>query len=189
MIRMLSVLSAILLMVGCTSGNDRPQASPGAGSPASTYAAVLAPPVTDPRDARDIAACELLTVEQKQSVGIDPGDDEQIRPGEDRGCIWTTSDGEGVLSAVGVQNPPVGLDGLYRVRDEYPVFEPGQIAGRPIVRADLVDTDDRDCRIFIGVADDQMIQASAKFAFQPGRGCEVAREMAEAMIANLPPAR
>ncbi|MDN5751596.1 MAG: DUF3558 domain-containing protein [Pseudonocardia sp.] len=174
------LLLAALVLVGCAG-----VVSSDAGS--TTYVAVLAPPVTDPRDVRGIAACDLLTAEQEERIGLDAATEEQIRAGDDRGCEWRSTDGEGVISAVGVQDPPVGLDGLYNVREAYPVFQPGEIDGRPIVRADFVDTDGRDCSIFIGIADDQMIQARAGFAFQPGRGCEIVREMAAAMIANLPP--
>ncbi|MDN5751611.1 MAG: DUF3558 domain-containing protein [Pseudonocardia sp.] len=184
MTRSMVAALVVLVLAGCSSAAE--EAGPNMSSGPSPYVAVLAPPVADPRDVRGIAACDLLTAEQKQGFGIDVATENQDRPDDFGGCAWRTLDMEGVLGVVGVQDPPVGLDGLYNVREAYPVFEPGEIDGRPIVRADFVDTAGRDCRIFIGVADDQMIQASAKYAFQPGRGCEVAREMAAAMIANLP---
>lgn len=185
MTRSVVAVLAVIVLTGCSSAAE--DARPTVSSGPSPYVAVLAPPVADPRDVRGIAACDLLTAAQKQRFDIDPATENRDRPGDFGGCGWDTTDGEGVLGVVGVQTPPVGLDGLYNVREAYPVFEPGEIDGRPIVRADFVDTDGRDCRIFIGVADDQMIQASASYAFQPGRGCEVAREMATVLIANLPP--
>ncbi len=189
--RRVATLVAVFAITGCslvstqTTSVDSVEST--SSEDGSTFIPSLAPIVPDARDLRGIAACDLMTLEQKSALGFDLSTESQIRAGEDRGCRWRSVDGDGLLSAVAVQDPPAGLEGLYQVRLAYPIFQPDVIGGQPIVRADGAETNDRDCRIFIGVADDQMIQAAASFAFQPRRGCEVAREMASAMIANLPP--
>jgi hypothetical protein len=71
------------------------------------------------------------------------------------------------------------------------VFQPGELDGFPVVRAERSDSGDKDCTIYVGIADDQIIWATASFPFDdpPRPSCTVARRMASDMIANLPPLR
>jgi hypothetical protein len=144
--------------------------------------------VQNPRDARGIAACDLLTAEQQAALGIDPGSAAPASQGEAARCRWRTLDGAGALGVTSATEFAVGgLEGLYLVRDTYDVFEPAEIDGFPIVHADRGDTGDDACSIYIGVSDDQLVWTSAGFVASPRSACETARQMASNVLSNLPP--
>lgn len=103
----------------------------------------------------------------------------QWRAGNDTSLLTITS---GTEFAVG------GLEGLYLVRDAFPVFEPGELDGFPTVRADA-QPGTTFCTLYVGVADDQLIWATVGIAVGPVPACDVAREMASMVLSNLPPLR
>lgn len=194
MIRCLVVLTVMLAIGGCAVGGT---ASPaGTDQPAAPTSSTpepgpgLAPRVVAPRDVRGIPACDLLTPAQQQALDIDPSTERPYMQGTALRCEWRTLDGEGVLTVTAAPEFPVGgLEGLYLVRSTYDLFEPGELNGYPTVRADRNDTGDRDCTLYVGVADDQLAWASVGVPFAPGTACVVARQMASDMLSNLPPLR
>jgi hypothetical protein len=122
-------------------------------------------------------------------MDIDPETRTTDLPGAAPRCQWRTRDQSGVLTATSATDFPVGgLEGLYVVRGTYDIFEPGELGGFPIVRADS-GTGEQDCTIYVGVADDQLVWAAAGFLRGGRPPCEAAREMASYMISNLPPLR
>ncbi|GAA1290218.1 hypothetical protein GCM10009609_67560 [Pseudonocardia aurantiaca] len=134
--------------------------------------------------------CDLLTPAQQAELQIDPASQTTDLPGAAPRCQWRTRDQSGVLTATSATDFAVGgLEGLYLVRGTYGVFEPGDLDGFPMVRADRQDTGDRDCTIYVGVAEDQLVWAAAGFPFGDRSACAVARQMASYMISNLPPLR
>lgn len=178
----ITVVALLLLMLsaGCAAGSatrDAPTAQP-------QVFPSLAPVVPEPRPLGAVPACEMLTAAQVEALGADPASERNTVEGDPFGCQWDQAAGTGVLGA-SVRLPPIGLESLYLVRDAFEVFESGELAGFPIVRAGNQVEDDRDCWLYIGVSDEQMIEARAS-GVEPGQGCATARRMAEAMIANLP---
>ncbi|GEL17722.1 hypothetical protein PA7_15590 [Pseudonocardia asaccharolytica DSM 44247 = NBRC 16224] len=145
-----------------------------------------APRVRNPKDARGIAACDLLTRAQLVDLGLQP---DSARPAHSRvskDCTWETDDGNvaGVLIATDAITS--GLESTYLRRDEFAVFEPGEVAGRPSVRANL--NPGPFCELWVGVADDRLLWVDGNV----GVGslpdpCERSRRMAEAVLSNLPP--
>jgi hypothetical protein len=186
------VLALALVVVGCTlagCGAAGTPAPPSDVAPPTTSAVTpkLAPRVPSPRDARRVAACDLLTDAQKQAAGADLTSETPLTQGAATRCRWHTADGNGsLLVTSGVDFPVGGLEGLYLVRSTYSVFEPGELDGFPIVRAEPTDTGDEECTLYIGIADDQLIWATAGFSFTDRSACVTARRMGSDMIANLP---
>lgn len=183
-----ALLIAITTVAGCTGG---PGVVTGTGTPV-TAVPKIAPPVQAPRNARGVAACNLLTMEQKRAMDADLRTEKPATQGVTTRCGWRTAAGDGSLLVSTAPDFPVGgLEGLYLVRSTFPVFQPGELDGFPVVRAERSDTGDKDCTIYIGIADDQIIWATAGFPFgdRPKPACPVARQMGSYMIANLPPLR
>jgi hypothetical protein len=185
-------LSLVLLAISCALAGCAVEGSPGPSTavaplPASGTQPKLAPRVLAPRDARGVAACDLLTDAQKQAAGADITTETPLTQGDATRCRWHTADINGsLLVTSGVDFPVGGLEGLYLVRSTYSVFEPGELDGFPIVRAEPTDTGDEECTLYIGIADDQLIWATAGFSFTDRSACVTARRMGSDMIANLP---
>jgi hypothetical protein len=185
-----------LALAGCTTTSGTASQSPpgeplatGTAPAPGTSTASLAPRVLAPRDARGVAVCDLLTPEQQAAVEIEPATRTTALPGAAPRCQWRTRGHSGVLTVTSATDFPIGgLEGLYLVRGTYDVFEPDDLDGYPIVRADL-EPGDTDCTIYVGVAEDQLVWAAAGFPFGDRSACAVARQMASYMISNLPPLR
>jgi hypothetical protein len=194
-VRRLVALLVLAATTGCAAGPQAVAAGTPAPATSTTDGATpkLAPPVPAPRNARGVAACNLLTTEQKRAVDADLRTEEPIVQGSyTTRCSWRTAAGDGALLVSTAPDFPIGgLEGLYLLRSTYAVFQPDELAGFPIVRAEAVDTGDKDCTIYVGIADDQLIWATANFPFthRPKPSCTIARRMAAGMIANLPPLR
>jgi hypothetical protein len=167
-------------------------ATPVVGSPApSSTPPTLAPPVPEPRDARGISPCELLTPGQLEELDVDPTTRITDLPGAGPRCQWRTRDGTGVLTVSNGADLPAGgfvggLEGLYLLRETYRFFEPGEIDGFPVVRADS-GIGDATCTINIGVADDQLLVVAVGRAFTDEPPCDTARQVASMVLSNLPP--
>jgi hypothetical protein len=146
--------------------------------------------VPEPKDARGIPVCELLTTEQLVRLGFDPATaDPYVRTYSDS-CGWRYADGStagGVILAVkpGSKN----LGDVYLQRDLLARFEPMTIAGHPAARTDETDLDI--CVITVAIADDQVMQVEGRVSVPPetGRPCDPSIRMAELILANLPPLR
>jgi hypothetical protein len=195
-IRLITVLLGLLVGAGGCAGGTGPasdpagptSAAPTGQPPSGALGPTSAPRVDVPRDARGIAACNLLTDDQQVSLGVDPATAVSTAQGDAGRCRWRTLDGTGSLGVNSAPDFPVGgLEGLYLVRSTYDVFEPGELQGYPTVRADRADTGDSYCTIYVGVADDQLVWTSAAFVGASRSACETARQMASNVLSNLPP--
>jgi hypothetical protein len=183
-----SMLSGCAAISGCTAapGPDAPVAASATAAP-STGKPKLAPPVPAPRSARGVAACDLLTADQKREAGADLSTETTSTQGQTTRCGWrTTTDDGSLLVSTAPDFPVGGLEGLYLVRSTFSVFQPGELDGFPAVRADRTDTGDKDCTLYIGIADDQLIWSTVRFPFGGRSACDTARRMGSDMIANLP---
>lgn len=141
MMRKLGVLlGAGALLVGCTS-------SPPPGP------ARLSPPI--PGDPLDLTAsrdkpCDLLPPERLARFYIThPG---TVTPGP--ACAWTPSDTAKLTYHASVDTTGGGLEGVYRRRAGFPVFEPLPVHGFPAVH---VENAPGRCHLMVGVADTEVL--------------------------------
>jgi hypothetical protein len=143
--------------------------------------------VTDPKDARGKDACELLTTGQLIELGLDPqtarGDTARNGPG----CTWKYADGSTRASvALALRPDGVKLPDAYRLRDSFATFEILEIARHPAVRADDLPGE---CTLNVAVADEQIIVINGYLDDREvAEPCAMARQMAELILSNLPPA-
>lgn len=182
----------VLMIAGCgTTVTGVPASVSPAGSAAVTYeVGPGVPRVGDPRDARGIGPCDLLTDAQLDAVGIDPASAKTSQQNTAFRCSWRSRDKLGGFEADNNSDARpngyiAGLSGLYAVRETFAIFEPGELDGFPIVHADR--NVGSDCTIYVGVADDQMLWTAAGYVKGPQKRCDLALKMASAMVSNLPP--
>lgn len=149
----------------------------------------FAPLVREPKDARGIAPCDLLTVAQQVELGFRPETAEPGVAGPAQTCGWRT-DRPGQPAAVQINTDPTipALDIVYGIRDVYAIFEPSEIAGHPAVRADY--NNDEGCVIYTAIADYQGMATGTDIGVGgQADPCAGSRRMAELILSNLPPLR
>lgn len=149
----------------------------------------LAPAVREPKDARGIAPCDLLTRPQLIELGLIPETARPSTAGAAEVCGWGSVD-PGNGGGVQINTDPTipSLDGLYLQRDTLAVFEPIEIAGHPAVHADGIVGPV--CTIYTAVADYQGVSTDGNLAGRPlADPCAPSRRMAEMILSNLPPLR
>lgn len=192
--RLVAMLMALAALGACAA--PVPGAPSPAGSAASTDGAPAsavtdAPRVPNPRDVRGIAACDLLTPAQLNGFGLDPATAKASTQNTALNCGWRTRDGLGSVNVTaGTQFNVNGLDGLYLLRETYGVFEPGEMDGFPIVRAERNDsrsTGDNYCTIYVGVADEQLVWAATGYLKPTPPACDTSRAVMATVLTNLPP--
>ncbi|MFC5997081.1 DUF3558 domain-containing protein [Pseudonocardia hispaniensis] len=189
----LLALGALLAVAACGQPVTTPAVAGPPGAVPAT-AAPSAPPTSErhaprvphPKDARGIAACELLTPRQLVELGLRP---ESARPAHSRltrDCSWSAGEGDVAALLIATDEATDGLESIYLQRTGFAVFEPGEVAGHPSVRANL--NPGPFCELWVGVADDRLLWVDGKV----GVGslpdpCERSRRMAAAVLSNLPP--
>lgn len=176
-----AVLACVGLLAGCSGITGEPPPDPA-------VVPRLAPPVTDPRPVGNLPACDVLTREQKLALELDL-ESQRLIDDDPLGCSIDFADGQGQLS-FSVRLPPIGLESVYLLRPVIEDFEPGEIAGYPVVKAQpaAFAESDQTCILYLGIADEQMIDVRVIGA-ESGTGCATARRAAEQVVANLPPPR
>jgi hypothetical protein len=119
-------LALVLLVTTAVSGCAPAPAHTVADTPTpATGAPKLAPPVPAPRNARGVAACDLLTTEQKRAVHADLSTERPATQGMATRCGWDTTTADGLLLVTTAPDYPVGgLEGLYLLRSTYAVSSP-----------------------------------------------------------------
>lgn len=149
---------------------------------------MFGPSVSEPKDIRGVAPCDVLTDEQLRELELIPESARELPDPTTGRCGWS--------SAVDDTNP-VGLeinsgtnlavlDLLENLRDNFARFELTEVAGHPVVRAD--DIADNSCTLVIVVADHQGVSIGANGANRPlPDPCELPRRMGEFILSNLPP--
>jgi Protein of unknown function (DUF3558) len=196
-----ALLIGVVIMAlasGCTrteAGQPSPGGSdsPTASTPAQPSTSQLAaPPVSNPKDARDIAVCDALKPEQISQLGLNPDSrrEEPMPQPFRKGCAWTAPDGSWAVG-LAFDTTRQGLSETYLRRDNYQHFQPRAIDGYPAVDAQTSFSAE-DCYTYVGIADTQQLYinvdnrpALADGPLKPP--CERADEIVKMIIGNLPP--
>ena len=152
----------------------------------------LAPPVNNPKDAKNVAACDALTAQQIAQLGLNPDSRREQKLAEpfSTGCAWTAPD-FGWDVGFGFDTTRQGLSETYLRRNNYRHFEPRMIGDYPAVDAQT-SFDPEDCYTYVGIADTQQlfinVVNSPRLAKSPLRpACERVDEIVTMIIGNLPP--
>jgi Protein of unknown function (DUF3558) len=185
------VVGAIFMLTGCGAGENTPQES----SPSNP--AQQASPIPQVKNPRDVAAmarrpCELLTAQQAAQFGLDFPPREYDAALGDVGCAWsrTTRERETIRSVridTFTNNPT--LEVAYNKNRGRPSFELTNISGYPAI---LSRTNENlpICDIDVKPAELQSFSLSynsKEFDNNPQQSCEVAKQVAAAVLMNLPP--
>lgn len=183
-------VSSMILLLGC--GGAAAPADPL--QPSATQAASPIPPVKNPRDVTAMARkpCELLTSQQAMEFRLD------LPPRQRDGlfgtlrCEWTTTTREQetirtVSISMFTDNPT--LEVAYSKRQGLPFFELTEIAGYPAI-VTRTNEDIPICDISVKPAERQSFSLtyhSKELKNDPQQSCEVGKQIAAAVVMNLPP--
>jgi hypothetical protein len=143
--------------------------------------------VREPKDARGIGPCELLTVAQQQVLGLDPSTAKSKAEGLAQSCFWYYP-GKRDYARIDISTDPMAgkLPGLWRMFHADAEYEQFEIAGHPVIRVNA--ESDRFCSLSIAVADSQNLGVAATADLTPRPDpCAPSRRMAELILSNLPP--
>lgn len=163
----------------------------GAGAPATPPSPI--PRIDKPRDVVAVSGrpCSLLSTAQAEQFGLDrPG---QPMSGLGRSpvdCEWRNSKGD-VWVYVSTSAHESTVEGVYARRAKLPAFELTNLAGYPAT-ATRTDGKRPACDVDLKAADGQSVTVSydaAELDKMPQRGCAVAKEVALAVLQNLPAKR
>jgi hypothetical protein len=190
----LVAVGSVLVAAGCGSDTS---AAPVPAQPSPAPAASPIPPVNHPRDVAAMARrpCELLTAQQATGFGFD------LPPVESDGmfgtldCQWRrTSREQELLRKVDVSmftNNPT-LEVVYsRDHQGLPFFELTEVAGYPAI-VTRTNADIAHCDIDVKAAERQSVTVTYHSEEQalrnnPQQSCEVGKQIAAAVLMNLPP--
>lgn len=181
--------AALTVLAGCGTGGgvvprSAPEPAPQSGFPADVPQELR---VKEPKDARGIPACDLLTREQLVELGLDPATAQPDSRMLAESCLWYYADGS-TFASVSISTDPTAtkLPGMYRLHHAEAGFEILEIAGHPALRFDLDPS--IQCGLAVGVADFQNLGTDGYFDRRPGPDiCAQSRRMAEMVLSNLPP--
>lgn len=172
------VLATGLLAAGC-----------GLGEPAAEAESPI-PRVTEPRDVAVVAGwpCGLLSPEQAARFGLD-------RPPKliqgvlgNMECEWRSSRAD-VWVYISIFTDKPTLEEVYERREILPYFELTEIRGYPAI-VSRADATLPVCDIDIKTAERQSVTVSydaTRFNDQLQQGCVVGRQVAAAVLSNVPP--
>ncbi len=180
-----------IVLAGCATGAGAP---PTPIQPRPTQAAGPIPSVKNPRDVAAMARrpCELLTSQQATSFGLD------LPPKQRNGllgtlnCKWTRTTREREVTrtvdlSMFTNNSTLEIG--YAQDRNRPSFELTEVAGYPaLVSRPLAD--EPICDIDVKTAERQSFSAtyeSDEFKNNPQQSCEIAKQVAVAVLMNLPP--
>lgn len=172
------VLVMLVLLAGCGAGKE-------------PTGAEAIPSVEKPRNILPVAGrtCELLKPQQAAGFGLDRP------PRQIRGklgnveCEWRSSKAD-VWVYISTFTNKLTLEEVYNRRASLPYFELTRIGGYPAI-VSRTDATLPVCDVDIKPAERQSVTVSydaTRFNTQPQQGCVVGRQVAEAVLANLPPA-
>ncbi len=181
---------SVISLVGCGTGTGVP---PEPVRPSLTQAASPIPPVKNPLDVAAMArrTCELLTPQQAKGFGLDlPPTPSEALFGT-VSCMWlsTTPERETVKQldiSVFTNNPT--LEVAYSKGQGLPFFELTDIAGYPAI-VTRTNADIPSCGIDVKTAERQsvtVIYDSKEFSKNPQQSCEAAKQIAAAVVMNVP---
>ncbi|MGE0301039.1 DUF3558 domain-containing protein [Pseudonocardia sp.] len=143
--------------------------------------------VREPKDARGIGPCELLTVAQQEELGLDPSTAKSGAEGLAQSCFWYYR-GQHNYARIGISTDSTAgkLPALWRLFRDDPNYEQFEVAGHPALRTNV--EPDRFCDITVAIADLQTVVVAATADLTPRPDpCAPSRRMAELILSNLPP--
>ena len=185
---------SVLVAAGCGSGTG---AAPNPAQTSPAPAASPIPPVKSPRDVAAMARrpCELLTAQQATGFGLD------LPPVESDGlfgtldCQWSKTTREQDLVrkvdlTMFTNNPTLEVE-YSKDHRGLPFFELTQVAGYPAI-VTRTNADIAVCDISIKAAERQSVTVFYQSEEQalknnPQQSCEVGKQIAAAVLTNLPP--
>ncbi|MGH3884959.1 MAG: DUF3558 domain-containing protein [Pseudonocardiaceae bacterium] len=187
------VASSVIALASCDTGTG---AAPEPARPSPTESTSPIPPVKNPRDVAAMArrTCELLTPQQAKGFGLD------LPPTPSDGlfstlrCEWISTTREREILrqldiSVFINNST--LEVAYSKRQGLPFFELTEIAGHPAL-VSRTNTDLPICDIDVKLAERQSVSLSfhsKEFNNDPQQACVVGKQIAAAVLMNLPPKR
>lgn len=183
-------VGSVMVLAGCGSGVDEP---PESRQSSRTQAASPIPPVKNPRDVVALARrpCELLTSQQAKGFGLDIPPRLYDAALGDVGCEWTTTTRERetirTVSISTFTNNPT-LEVAYSKRQNLPFFALTEIAGYPAL-VTRTNAEIPICDIDVKPAERQSFSLtynSKLFNNNPQQSCEVGKQVAAAVLMNLP---
>lgn len=196
------LVAALLVVVAAGCASDEPAgrpvtdaaiaptsagSGPGGQAPAPSREPLrYSEPVAEPKDARGVEACELITDEQVAQLGLIPESAEQRDQGPGiQTCVWSSAIYP--TSPVSIQKSTEGvvpvLDGMHLIENPLLPDEDRVVAGHPAVRSELADTGF--CTITAAVSDYQGI--GVKNDQPKSDPCPASMRIAEFVLSNLPP--
>ncbi|MGQ0575347.1 MAG: DUF3558 family protein [Pseudonocardia sp.] len=193
-------LALVLALAGCAPGLlpglPAVPALPGPAAPpyeGLAFDIALVPTelrVPEPKDARGIRACDLLTPAQLAEVGLRPETGERVPTSQGDRCAYQPVEDDlevvGFGSNTGLRNP--GLPGVYVNARGASFFEPITVAGHPGARLRL--TADEGCQVSAAASDDQLVGANGTAsATEAPDDCARYQRIVELILSNLPPRR
>ncbi|MGB7795631.1 MAG: DUF3558 domain-containing protein [Pseudonocardiaceae bacterium] len=181
---------SVVVVAGCGTGAGTPP-EPVRSSP--SQAASPIPPVQNPRDVAGVAhrTCDLLTSQEAKGFGLD------VPPAPSEGlfgtvfCAWTKTTPElvtvrRVSISVFTNNPT--LEAAYNHDRGLPSFELTDIAGYPAL-VSRSNANLPSCDIDVKLAERQSVSInyeSRGLSDNPQRSCELAKQVAAAVVMNVP---
>jgi hypothetical protein len=181
---------SVIVLAGCGSGTG---AAPEPAGPSATQAASPIPPVKNPRNVAALARrpCELLTSQQATSFGLSLPPKQYDAALGDVGCKWSSATRDGrtyrTLRIDTFTNNPT-LEIAYNQDRDRPFFELTEIAGYPaLVSRPLANLPH--CDIDVKPAERQSFSLSydsETFGNNPQQACVVGKQVAAAVVMNLP---
>jgi hypothetical protein len=184
-------IGSVIVLAGCGTGADAP---PEPVRPSPTDAASPIPPVKNPRDVATMArrTCELLTPQQAKGFGLDLPPTQRDGLFGTLDCEWTsTTRDRQIVRTVNISlfTNNLTLEAVYDRRQGLPFFELTEIAGYPAT-VSRTNADQPICGIEVKPAEYQSVSVtyySKEFNNDPQRACEVGKQVAAAVLMNLPP--
>lgn len=179
------VLVLAAAVTGCSGGGGQPTVSGVAPAPPVSAHGDLIPPVREPKNLAGTPPCALLTPAQLARNHIDlPGQTKEVLGAP--GCQWGNkahSREIRVFKDIGTDD----LHNVYAQRATFAVFEITEVAGYPAIRT-KDNVDGTTCFFRVATAQTQTLNLTFTSLRQGlEEPCGPARELAVAVLANLPP--
>jgi hypothetical protein len=183
-------VGAVIVLAGCELNASLPAIGAKEGHQPTTGPI---PPVKNPRDITALARrpCELLTVQQAKKFGLDLPPRQYDAGLGDLGCEWkTTNPDQDLIRKVQIDtftNNPT-LEVAYSKDRNLPFFQLTEIAGYPAI-VTRTNADLPFCNIDVKSAERQsftLTYEGLEFRSNPQQSCEVGKQVAAAVLMNLP---
>jgi hypothetical protein len=179
--KLLSVAVLIVALVACSPVAPSAPPDPRAGAPLPAQVRDVGSLATDP--------CRALDNPSAREFGFgSPGELRPVSTG-DRSCWWTAPDDSQFLSVILFPRRDPLVD-AYRLR-RFAIFEPLSVGNFPATR-EQASAESTSCTVTVGVAEGQGFVATvddqaAASGRRENQACGVAQQVAERIVAALPP--